>query len=194
MLPPMSIPPEQSHLPGGVVFVGGAWNPGSTLLGLMLGAHPSLFFAGEVRESGFLGDPSTPLPKRVCKLCGPACEVWTDDLRGMSGVDLYGTLALRSRCPIVVDSSKRIDWIERQVTAGHGIVPLNLVVLTRDGRAVVNSRIRGKPATAGHQARKWIARMRATEALASRWPGSVHRVRGRRCARSPASSASRSIR
>ena len=37
-----------------VCFVGGAGHSGSTLLGLVLGAHPSVFYAGEANKSRFL--------------------------------------------------------------------------------------------------------------------------------------------
>ncbi|MGH8899326.1 MAG: sulfotransferase family protein [Egibacteraceae bacterium] len=161
----------------GVVFIGGAWHSGSTLLGLMLGANPSIFFAGETKKSRFLDDPSMPLKMRVCMLCGPGCTVW-GDLRGASDPDLYETLSRRTKRAIVVDSSKKGFWIERQVAALRDVVPLHLIVLVRDGRAVVNSRLRKHPETSARdQAAAWVARMCATEALASRWPGPVCRVR-----------------
>ncbi|MGH8883602.1 MAG: sulfotransferase family protein [Egibacteraceae bacterium] len=161
----------------GVVFIGGAWHSGSTLLGLMLGAHSLIFFAGETKKSRFLGDPSTPLKMRVCMLCGPGCTVW-GDLRVTSGECLYEMLSRRTNRPIVVDSSKKGFWIERQVAALRDVVPLHLVVLVRDGRAVVNSRLRKFPETsAADHAATWVARMGATEELASHFPGSVHRVR-----------------
>ncbi|MGH8883601.1 MAG: sulfotransferase [Egibacteraceae bacterium] len=162
----------------GVVFIGGAAHSGSTLLGVMLGAHPSVLYAGEVRKSLLLGDPTWPLKMRVCRLCGPDCVVW-GDLRPASGEeDLYETLSRRTSRPIVVDSSSSVDWIAQQAAVLRDVVPLHLVVLVRDGRAVVNSRLRKYPETsAAGQAAAWSAHMRATEALASRWPGSVCRVR-----------------
>ena len=50
----------------------GAGHSGSTLLGMMLGAHSSVFYAGEAKKSVFLGDPTKPKRKRECKLCGPS--------------------------------------------------------------------------------------------------------------------------
>lgn len=161
----------------GVVFIGAAGHSGSTLLGLMLGTHPSIFYAGEAKKSMFFGDPNTPLRKRACKLCGPGCVVW-GDLRMTNGEDLYETLSRRTMRPIVVDSAKEIDWIERQVTALRDLVPLRLIVLAREGRAVVNSRLRKYPETcARDHAAAWVTQVRATEELASRWPGAVHQMR-----------------
>ena len=55
-----------------VVWIGGAGHSGSTLLGLCLGSHPDMLYAGEAKKSALLGDPSKPLKKRACKLCGEA--------------------------------------------------------------------------------------------------------------------------
>src|SRR5262245_25849000 len=88
-----------------VCFVGGAGHSGSTLLGLVLGAHPSVFYAGEANKSRFLGDASIKQRKRTCKTCGETCRIW-------SAIDpkapLYEALAERSGRPIVADSTKSI--------------------------------------------------------------------------------------
>jgi hypothetical protein len=58
------------------------------------------------------------------------------------------------------------------------VVPLYLIVLTRDGRAVLNSRLRKQPQISAHEhATNWVRRMRDVEELAAQWPGSVHRLR-----------------
>jgi hypothetical protein len=160
-----------------VCFVGGAGHSGSTLLGVVLGAHPRVFYAGEARKSLFLGDVSKPLKKRACKLCGLACPVW-GDLRFGAGEDLYEALSRRTGRPIVVDSTKSVAWIDQQIAALAGVVPLHLFFLVRDGRAVVNSRARKYPETPVREhARQWVEQIRATEALAARFPGEVTRVR-----------------
>jgi hypothetical protein len=163
----------------GVVFMGAAWYSGSTLLGVMLGAHPLIFYAGEANHTLGFGDPSAPLGKRGCRLCGPGCVVW-GNLRVESGQDLYEMLSRRTRRPIVFDSTKDISWIKRQMTALRDVVPLRLIVLTRDGRAVVNSRLRKRrrpKASARELTAAWVTQMRGIEELTSHWPGSVHRVR-----------------
>jgi hypothetical protein len=160
-----------------VVFIGGAAHSGSTLLGLMFGVHPSILYAGEASKSLLLGNSSWPLKMRVCRLCGPDCAVW-GNLRVSSGEDLYEKLSRRTNRPIVVDSSSSVDWIDQQAVALRDVVPLHLIVLARDGRAVVNSRLRKYPETSAcDQAAAWVAHMRATEELAARWLGPMYRVR-----------------
>lgn len=169
-----------------VVFIAGAGHSGSTLLGLMLGASPSVFYAGEARKSLFLGDVSKPLKKRVCKLCGPSCRVW-GDLRPSPDVDLYETLAERTGRSVIVDSTKNLSWIDRQlgILEGTGAERF-MVLLTRDGRAVVNSRLRKYPQTpAREHAADWLAQIRASEALAMRFPGPVARLRYEELASAP---------
>lgn len=161
----------------GVVFTGTAGHSGSTLLGLMLGAHPSIFHAGEADTTQYFGDQSVPLKKRVCRVCGPGCVVW-GDLRVEPGQDLYEVLSRRTGRPIVFDSTKGVGWIKFQVAALRGVVQLHLIVFSRDGRAVVNSNLRKYPGTSAHDhATAWVERMRAVEELALHWPGSVYRLR-----------------
>lgn len=79
-------------------------------------------------------------------------------------------------------------WIKLKVAALQGVVPLHLIVLTRDGRAVVNSDLRKQPGTSAHDhAAAWVERMRDVEELASCWPGAVHRVRYEELASRPES-------
>ena len=157
--------------------MGAAWYSGSTLLGVMLGAHPLIFYAGEAKKTWYFEDPSAPLKKRVCRLCGPNCSVWRD-LKIEDGEDLYEVLSRRTQRPIVFDSSKGISWIKPQVKNLRDVIPLRLIVLTRDGRAVVNSRLRKWPEISARQhAAAWTKQMRDIEELASNWPGSVHRLR-----------------
>jgi len=163
---------------GQVVFTGAAWYSGSTLLGMMLGAHPAIFYAGEANKTRTLNDPSAPLKRRVCRACGPGCPIW-DRLRLADREDLYEALSRRSGRPIVFDSTKEIHWIESALDALGGAVAVRLVVLTRDGRAVVSSR-RRKLADATpvrELAAFWAQQMRGVEELAATFPGPVHRVR-----------------
>jgi hypothetical protein len=161
-----------------VCFVSGAGHSGSTLLGLVLGSHPRVFYAGEARKSLFFGNERKALRKRMCKVCGEACPVW-GDLGRAPDEDLYEALSRRTGRRIVVDSTKSIDWIDTQIdalrAAGAG---LHMVFLGRDGRAVVGSGVRKYPeTTAREHALTWVSQIEATEALASRFPGPVTRVR-----------------
>jgi hypothetical protein len=160
-----------------IVFIGAVGYSGSTLLGVMLGAHPLIFYAGEARKASYFDDPDAPIKDRVCRLCGPGCPVW-GELRVAPGEDLYEMLARRTRRPIVFDSSKRVEWIRSQVAALRDVVPLWLIVLTRDGRAVLSSNLRKEPEISAHEyAATWVKNVRGVEELAVDWPGPVHRVR-----------------
>lgn len=157
-------------------FIGGAGHSGSTLLGLALGAHPSVFYAGEARKSLFLGDERKPLRKRTCKVCGPDCRVWSDlEL----DADLYEALAERTGRPVIVDSTKSLDWLHERSAAMASLgVKQVLFFLGRDGRAVVSSGLRKYPErSAEEHAKTWVAQMRATEAFAATFAGDVVRVR-----------------
>jgi hypothetical protein len=160
-----------------VAFMGAARYSGSTLLGVMLGGHPLIFYAGEAEKTWNFDNPDVPHERRVCRLCGPGCGVW-GDFSVEPGLDLYEMLSRRTKRPIVFDSSKKMWWIKLKVAELQGMVPLRLIVLTRDGRAVVNSDLRKQPGTSAHDhASTWVERMRDVEELASCWPGAVHRVR-----------------
>ena len=161
-----------------VCFVGGAGHSGSTLLGIALGSHPSVFYAGEARKSLFLGDERKPLRKRVCKVCGPECPVW-GHLDRREGEDLYEALSRRTGRPIVVDSTKLPAWIEEQTTivVSRGVA-VHLIYLARDGRAVLASQLRKYPDVSAHEhAQRWVKRIAETDALVARFPGGVSQVR-----------------
>lgn len=161
-----------------VCFVSGAGHSGSTLLGIALGAHPRVFYAGEARKSLFLGDLRKPLRKRVCKVCGPQCPVW-NHLARAEGEDLYEALSRRTGRPIVVDSTKLPTWLEEQTaTLGARRVAMHMIYLQRDGRAVLASQLRKYPEEAAREhAERWAQRIRDTDALAARFPGPVTHVR-----------------
>jgi hypothetical protein len=169
-----------------VCFVGGAGHSGSTLLGLVLGAHPQVFYAGEARKSVFLGDLTKPLKKRACKLCGPGCPIW-GELHPSADEDLYEALSRRTGKPIVVDSTKSTDWHREQLArlAGTGVIT-TLVHLMRDGRAVVNSRVRKYPEEAPRAIiEAWLAQVARTDELVAGFPGEVVRVRYEELASAP---------
>ena len=174
-----------------VVFVAGAGHSGSTLLGLALGAHPEIFYAGEANKSQLLSDANAPLRKRTCKVCGEGCPVWTNlvwtdlgrtDLGQtnlIGGDDLYEALSLRTGRPVVVDSTKETGWIAEKSAALAALgVRVHLFFLGRDGRAIVASGLRKDP---GHSieehTQKWVEQIAASEALAARFPGPVTRLR-----------------
>lgn len=153
---------QRSHRLG--VALAGAGHSGSTLLGLVLGSHSRCFYAGEAKKSRFLGDPAKPLRKRACKLCGEACPIWS---RFRPDPDLFEALARLSGREAIVDSTKDVSWIRaRRAELAAAAVPHKLVFLARDGRAVVNSRLRKDPSRdPAAVTDAWAAQVRATSAL-----------------------------
>ncbi|MBX7196897.1 MAG: sulfotransferase [Sandaracinaceae bacterium] len=173
----MTTPPGASRACERVCFIGGAPHSGSTLLGMILGAHPAVVYGGELRKSVFLGDASKPLKKRVCKLCGASCPVW-GELSAPLEPDVYEVLARKTGRRIVVDSSKGTEWQREQLARLAGTTTeKHLVVLERDGRAIVASRLRKDPTLSPPAIiEEWMAQIARTDALALSFPGSVLRL------------------
>lgn len=161
-----------------VCFIGGAPHSGSTLLGMILGAHSDIVYGGELRKSAFLGDETKPLKKRVCKLCGLHCPIWGAMSAPLSP-DVYELLARKTDASIVVDSSKGTDWQREQLEVlAKTSTEASLVVLERDGRAVLASRLRKYPSSTPRTViEDWMAQIERTDALAASFPGPVLRVR-----------------
>ncbi|MGF1467992.1 MAG: sulfotransferase [Sandaracinaceae bacterium] len=161
-----------------LVAIAGAGHSGSTLLGLVLGSHPSVVYAGEAKKSRFLGDPKKPLRKRVCKLCGPDCPVWSR-IEARPAPDVYEALSRLTGAPTVVDSTKDPAWIrEGRRLADRAGIAHRLLFLQRDGRAVVNSRLRkDRGADPDDLIRRWRARIEATRALVAEHPDRSLEVR-----------------
>ncbi len=128
-----------------VCFICGVGHSGSTLLGLILGSHRDCFYCGEAAKTRFLHNPDKPIKKRVCKICGFDCPVW-GDLNLTDNLDLYEQVSRKTQKPITIDSTKNLEWLTEQLFA---IAPTTaqpfLIFLQRDGRAVLNSRIRKYP-------------------------------------------------
>jgi len=161
------------------VMICGAGHSGSTLLGMVLSGMPGAVYIGEGAKVRYLGDASKPLKKRACKICGDDCAFWT----GFSwtegeGEGLYAAVAKHAGASIVIDSSKKTDWIaaraEELRAAGH---QARLIFLTRDGRAVVNSRLRKYPdRDPAGQITDWLEQIEAAQALSDAFPGPVLRI------------------
>lgn len=127
------------------IMICGAGHSGSTLLGMLLGRAQDAFYVGEGAKARYLGDMTKPLRKRACKVCGDDCPVWSG-LTWDGEAPLYPMVAARAGAPTIVDSTKRPEWITARAaeTRTARAIP-HLILLLRDGRAVVNSRIRKYP-------------------------------------------------
>ena len=168
------------------VAIAGAGHSGSTLLGLTLGSLEDVFYAGEAKKATFIGDETKPLRKRVCKICGPECSLWSRFVRPPTP-DLYEHVAELSGCGTIVDSTKLPAWIrERRAELDASGTPHKLLFLTRDGRAVVNSRLRKYPRRDPSEVvDHWLSQLDQTEALAAERPWNTMRVRYEELATKP---------
>lgn len=148
-------------------MITGAGHSGSTLLGMVLAGLPGAAYVGEGAKARFLHDPKKPLRKRACKMCGEDCAFWAD-FRWDGEAALYPLIAAHAGASIVIDSTKKPDWIRaRAGEARQAGAAVRLIYLTRDGRAVINSRLRKYPdRDPAAQIEDWLAQMEAAQALA----------------------------
>jgi len=124
-----------------VIFISGAAHSGSTLLGVMLGSHNEIFYGGELAKTQLMSDVTKPQFKKVCKFCGEKCRIWSKFLQ--ENISVYEFLNSVSEKKIIVDSSKKIEWIQQQTLyIQQNNKKALLILLLRDGREVVNSRKR----------------------------------------------------
>ncbi len=147
-----------------VCFICGAGHSGTTLLGLILGTHPNCFFCGETENTRILRDPNKPFGKGVCKICGPDCAIW-------NGIEyspnLYQQLSARTEKSVIIDSTKNIPWLEQQIeTIRNTSNQPFLILMQRDGRAVLNSYIKRYPERdVKTSIENWLNKIRTTNAM-----------------------------
>lgn len=100
-----------------VLAVHGVSYCGSTLLNMMLGAHPEIYGGGElnwhIADDGFIAEQD--LDQKHCRICGKMCSVWTEDaLKYVKGEDFfYEKVAEVSGKDIIVDIGKSALWFSR---------------------------------------------------------------------------------
>ena len=164
-----------------VCLIAGAGHSGSTLLGMILGSHSRVFYAGEAAKARYIGNTRTAERKRVCKLCGESCVVWRNFNEGV--VDrtdrIYQRIAERSGKPIIVDSTKNSQWtLDRLADMNAAQVPVVLILLLRDGRAVVNSRLRKYPERNAREViTKWKNQITAAQEIYDDFSGTKLKIR-----------------
>ncbi len=154
------------------IMVCGAGHSGSTLLGMILGSHSHAFYMGEGAKVRYLADEKKPLRKRVCKICGEACPVWAGFVWDRSK-PLHAQVARHVDAQVIVDTTKDETWIEARSQETRALGgQAALLFLTRDGRAVVNSRIRKYPERdPAAQIRQWMDKMETSRALFDAFDG-----------------------
>ncbi|MCL1465829.1 sulfotransferase [Argonema galeatum] len=148
------------------VFICGAGHSGSTLLGLILGSHSDCFYCGEGQKTNFLQNQTKAISKRVCKICGANCPVWSD-LKLSERVNLYEQISAKAQKPIIIDSSKGRQWLQKQLESLKNTdIKQYLIFLQRDGRAVINSRITKYPEkNFKYLIEEWVAKGQMTNEL-----------------------------
>ncbi len=160
------------------LFICGAGHSGSTLLGMVLGGVRGGFYIGEGAKIRYLHDPQKPLRKRACKICGEACPVWSG-FAWDGAAPPHAAIAAHVGAETIVDSTKDPDWITaraEETRAGGGAA--GLVFLQRDGRAVVNSRLRKYPDRDPEaQINQWAGQMARARALFERFEGRKAQLR-----------------
>ncbi|MBA3534829.1 MAG: sulfotransferase [Ardenticatenales bacterium] len=174
-----------------VCFIAGAGHSGSTLLGLILGSHHECFYGGEVKKIS-LSKGGVPREKGVCRRCGPECAIW-NGLSELDAPDLYEALSLRTRKPVIIDSAKNTEWIREQVSHlfRTSATPF-LIFLQRDGRAVINSRIRKYPSIAVETLiRDWMEQIASTNELFDAFAGKKIKLHYEALATEPEASVER---
>lgn len=159
------------------ISICGAGHSGSTLLGMVLGTAPNAFYVGEGAKIRYLHDEKKPLKKRVCKICGEPCPVWSKFHWDRSR-PLYRQVAEHTGASIIVDSTKNPEWInERTAELRQSGDRSALVLLLRDGRAVINSRLRKYPERdPNQQITDWMAQVDRSEALFEAFEGPKIRI------------------
>jgi hypothetical protein len=109
-------------------FLIGTYFSGSTLLGNCLNAHPSIFFAGEIdRLEAFGREPDwTHRREPGCRLCFAQaeynCPAWPsgflEKIRALDDISAFRAVIERAEAPILLDGSKRIDWLNSLYDSG----------------------------------------------------------------------------
>lgn len=150
-----------------VVFVMGNGHSGSTLLELILGSHPQVRALGEITNLRKVVDIDDA-EIRICHVCEGRCEFWNGKVdidvlrrhfshrgpfaplgRAISNTRnaLYRHLFEQTGARVLVDGSKGVSWISRQLRPAWkwGDISPFLLHIVRDGRAVVNSKLRKYP-------------------------------------------------
>jgi hypothetical protein len=178
-----------------VAFVIGTGRSGTSLLDSIMGSHSQMLSIGEGSRVIFhLNRPNQDFP-HFCSVCSGPCPFWNQTVplpvvqryfgwqpRLVSAVvrrashlhrSFYDRLVEWSGKPIVVDASKDLPWVERQLTPAYHwrTMQPRFIFITRDGRAVVNSLLRRFPGRPVDELiTKWTRKVRRINAFAATIP------------------------
>jgi hypothetical protein len=104
-----------------VIGILGTSFSGSTVLNLMLGAHPEIYAGGELSALILSRGDETA---SGCTACGFGCRYWNEAARAaVTKVNVYREVERIFGKPVIVDSSKSIDWFNEVLASDehHGI-------------------------------------------------------------------------
>ena len=122
-------------MPKQVIYILGSSRTGSTMLDMMLGSHPDCASLGHFSLVEQKEKPTEKLSKiqqqGFCSLCGNTCEKW-DEFDKIVRPPAYHSAAFEVfGSNILIDSSKKIHWID--LTAGVGGVLPKIIRVVRHG-------------------------------------------------------------
>ena len=107
------------------IFILGNGHSGSSMLGMILGSHPSMTNIGEAynSEQEFITHAKARLIKKngLCGVCGKDCDFW-----GSQNKDLF-------RETVCVDTSKIVAWARKFSNAGNKYIRITRSVFDRLG-------------------------------------------------------------
>lgn len=184
-----------------VVFTAGSGRGGTTLLNLILGSHSRGFALGELFGLPEQIEQTGGRPCRLCEDACPIWSAdfmdgilsrhwpgagqsaadwvaamtprWPALARRPSGPGLYAELFGRIDADILFDSSKSLHWIDGRLADRRDWTEARpyLIVITRDGRAVVNSFLRKSPKVPVEEhIGNWQSRMARLEEMFAAFP------------------------
>lgn len=164
-----------------VLLIAGFPHGGTTITNIVLGQHPAVFAAGELKD---FPDGGQFKSNNYCS-CGAqagACEFWREVSARWAAADppqevtrraLYDIVSEASGRRLVVDVAHDIERVEEVVDLAGS--DLKLIHVIRDSAAVVHSRIR-LDYQLGHLSRFGLDHMRRTARTALRWRRFVKRL------------------
>jgi hypothetical protein len=117
LIPDMGMIAAVNQRPTHVVCVLGTSFSGSTLLNLVLGAHPAIYGGGEL--VGLLLNRDKP-GAGSCTSCGLECRHWDRSSRhAVTKGNIYRLAERAFAKRVIVDTSKSLDWFDEVLGAGE---------------------------------------------------------------------------
>ena len=150
------------------VFVMCPAHSGSTLAGYILGAHSKITNLGEF--SYFSKKPynkgafyAITREMGECVMCGNDCRYWREFRRAINSEHYHDIAQQTFQTPIIVDTSKKLDWVWDNASKVDGSVAIIRVV--RDARHRFRKDIEKAGMLNGKIVRNWLKKEKAISKL-----------------------------